>query len=91
MPFRYSTDDHSGLTGAQLGQIENGKLVLFGQPLVTTDRARSPVKPYRGGHPPLACPYLSWGTTRSPSFSSLPSSAVKSFSAAISYTPTSPL
>ena len=51
VPFRYSATDHSGLSGAQLGQIENGKLVLFGQPLVTTARPRSPVTVYTGGQP----------------------------------------
>jgi hypothetical protein len=48
VPFRYTIADHSGLSGAQLGRIENGKLVLFGTPLVTTPQARSPVTAYAG-------------------------------------------
>ncbi len=48
VPFRYSAADHSGLSGAQLGQIENGKLQLLGQPLVTSASARSPVTAYQG-------------------------------------------
>jgi branched-chain amino acid transport system substrate-binding protein len=52
VPFRYSKPDHSGLSGAQLGRIENGRLVLFGQPLVTTARAKSPVTAYQGSQAP---------------------------------------
>ncbi len=48
VPFSYSSSDHSGLSGAQLGQIEDGQLSLFGQPMVTTSRSRSPVRPYSG-------------------------------------------
>jgi ABC-type branched-subunit amino acid transport system substrate-binding protein len=35
VPLRYSEGDHSGYGGEQLGHIENGQLVLDGQPLVT--------------------------------------------------------
>lgn len=48
VPFNYSITDHGGLSGAQLGRIENGKLALFGTPLVTTSKAGSPVKAYAG-------------------------------------------
>jgi ABC-type branched-subunit amino acid transport system substrate-binding protein len=46
VPFSYSSHDHSGLSGAQLGQIENGKLVLLGQPLTTTAGPKAAITPY---------------------------------------------
>ena len=46
VPFSYSSHDHSGLSGAQLGQIENGKLVLLGQPLTTTAGPEAAITPY---------------------------------------------
>ncbi|HZU60620.1 MAG TPA: hypothetical protein VE983_06610, partial [Solirubrobacteraceae bacterium] len=49
VPLQYSPTDHAGFRGAQLGQIQNGKLVLFGQPLTTTDRPGSPITVYGGG------------------------------------------
>ncbi len=51
VPFRFSTTDHGGWAGGQIGQIRNGKLVLFGQPLITTPAATSPVTPYTGTQP----------------------------------------
>jgi len=49
VPFQYSRRDHGGFRGAQLGQIQNGRVVLFGQPLTTTDRSGSPVAVYGRG------------------------------------------
>jgi branched-chain amino acid transport system substrate-binding protein len=46
VPFSYSSQDHSGLSGAQLGKIAKGKLVLFGQPLTTTARPGAAITPY---------------------------------------------
>ena len=51
VPLHYSTSDHSGFMGAQLGLIQNGHLVLFGSPLTTTSRAGSPVVSYAGSQP----------------------------------------
>lgn len=51
VPLRYSTTDHSGFTGTQMGRIDNGRLVLFGSPMVTTSSAGSPVIPYHGRQP----------------------------------------
>jgi ABC-type branched-subunit amino acid transport system substrate-binding protein len=44
VPFRYSADSHAGYTGAQVGKIENGALVVEGDPL-TTDDASGEIKP----------------------------------------------
>ena len=51
VPFRFSSSDHGGWGGAQIGQIRNGKLVLFGQPLTTTPAAGSPITPFTGSQP----------------------------------------
>ena len=33
VPFRYSTTDHGGFSGAEMGMIKNGQIVLSGGPL----------------------------------------------------------
>jgi branched-chain amino acid transport system substrate-binding protein len=48
VPFRYSTSDHGGYGGAQIGVVANGSIVLTGTPLTTTPDAASPVRPYTG-------------------------------------------
>jgi ABC-type branched-subunit amino acid transport system substrate-binding protein len=45
VPYRYSKDDHGGFGGVQIGHIENGKIKLIGQPMVT-DPASGPITPY---------------------------------------------
>ncbi|HEY3751935.1 MAG TPA: ABC transporter substrate-binding protein [Pseudonocardiaceae bacterium] len=45
VPYRYSTTDHSGFTGVQVGTIKSGVLVPTGTPL-TTDDAGGPITPY---------------------------------------------
>jgi len=45
VPFRYSADSHAGYTGAQVGKIENGALVVDGDPM-TTDDASGEISPY---------------------------------------------
>jgi ABC-type branched-subunit amino acid transport system substrate-binding protein len=45
VPFRYSADSHAGYTGAQIGTIENGALVVKGDP-VTTDDAGGDITPH---------------------------------------------
>jgi branched-chain amino acid transport system substrate-binding protein len=51
VPFRYSTSDHGGYGGAEMGQIRGGKLVLFGGPLTTDPTSSSPITPYSGTQP----------------------------------------
>jgi hypothetical protein len=46
VPFRYSSSDHGGYSGVEMGQIRNGQIVLFGGPLTTDPTASSPLTPY---------------------------------------------
>ncbi|MBO0731836.1 MAG: ABC transporter substrate-binding protein, partial [Acidimicrobiaceae bacterium] len=52
VPFRYSRTDHSGYAGAEMGKIQNGKIVLFGNPLTTDASPHGPVRPYAAHTPP---------------------------------------
>jgi ABC-type branched-subunit amino acid transport system substrate-binding protein len=52
VPFRYSTTDHGGFAGVQMGQIRGGKIVLFGNALRTDPSPRSPIRPYPTLTPP---------------------------------------
>jgi ABC-type branched-subunit amino acid transport system substrate-binding protein len=51
VPFRYSTTDHGGYGGAELGQIRHGNIVLFGGPVTTTPEAGTPITPYTTPQP----------------------------------------
>ena len=51
VPFRYSATEHGGYGGAELGQVRNGKIVLFGGPLTSDPTASSPITPYSGSQP----------------------------------------
>ena len=51
MPFRYSTTEHGGYGGAEIGQVRNGKIVLFGGPLTTDPTAAGAITPYTGTPP----------------------------------------
>ena len=51
VPFRYTTSEHGGYGGAELGQVRNGKIVLFGGPLTTQPTAGTPITPYTGTQP----------------------------------------
>ena len=51
VPFRYSTTVHGGYGGAEMGQIRNGKIVLFGGPLVTEPTTGSAITPYTTQQP----------------------------------------
>src|SRR6185312_8298365 len=42
VPYRYGGNQHGGFGGAEMGKIQNGKIVLFGGPLTTTPAAGSP-------------------------------------------------
>ena len=45
VPFAYSSDDHSGMTGVQIGVIKGLAIKLQGTPLVTDDGS-GPITPY---------------------------------------------
>jgi ABC-type branched-subunit amino acid transport system substrate-binding protein len=51
VPFRYTQTEHGGYGGAEIGQVRNGKIVLFGGPLTTDPTAGSPITPYTGTPP----------------------------------------
>ena len=51
VPFRYSTTQHGGYGGAEMGQVRNGKIVLFGGPLTTDPTKGSPITPYTTQQP----------------------------------------
>ncbi len=50
VPFRYSTTQHGGFGGAEMGQVRGGKIVLFGGPQVT-DPGSGAITPYTGTQP----------------------------------------
>ena len=52
VPFRYNGDQHGGFGGAEMGKIQNGKIVLFGGPLTTSPAAGTPITPYTTAQPP---------------------------------------
>jgi ABC-type branched-subunit amino acid transport system substrate-binding protein len=51
VPFRYSKSVHGGYGGAEMGQVRNGQIVLFGGPLVTEPTAGSAITPYTTAQP----------------------------------------
>jgi branched-chain amino acid transport system substrate-binding protein len=51
VPYRYSTTDHGGFAGAEIGQIRQGKIVLFGGPQTTTPTPTTPITPYKTPQP----------------------------------------
>jgi len=51
VPFRYSTSDHGGYGGAEIGMVKNGDIVLSGGPLTTTPESGSAITPYSGSQP----------------------------------------
>jgi ABC-type branched-subunit amino acid transport system substrate-binding protein len=51
VPFRYSKTEHGGYGGAEMGQVRNGKIVLFGGPLVTDEATGTPITPYTTPQP----------------------------------------
>jgi ABC-type branched-subunit amino acid transport system substrate-binding protein len=51
VPFRYTTTDHGGYSGTQIGHIKNGKIVLTGTPLTTTPDPNTPITPYTTTQP----------------------------------------
>jgi ABC-type branched-subunit amino acid transport system substrate-binding protein len=51
VPYRYSKSEHGGYGGVEMGQVRNGKIVLFGGPLVTEPTAGAPITPYTTAQP----------------------------------------
>jgi len=51
VPFRYSTTQHGGYGGAEIGQVRGGKIVLFGGPMTTDPSPSSPITPYSASQP----------------------------------------
>jgi ABC-type branched-subunit amino acid transport system substrate-binding protein len=51
VPFRYSSSVHGGYGGVEMGQVRNGKIALFGGPLVTEPTASSPITQYTTAQP----------------------------------------
>jgi branched-chain amino acid transport system substrate-binding protein len=51
VPFRYTATEHGGYDGAEIGQIRQGKVVLFGGPLTTDPSATGAITPYSGQQP----------------------------------------
>jgi hypothetical protein len=51
VPYRYSTTQHGGFGGTEMGKVQNGKIVLFGGPLTTDPSASGAIKPYSGTQP----------------------------------------
>jgi ABC-type branched-subunit amino acid transport system substrate-binding protein len=47
-PYAYSSTSHFGITGAYIGEIENGVLVQEGSVLITDTTASGPITPYTG-------------------------------------------
>ena len=51
VPFRYNKTDHGGFSGAEVGQVRHGKIVLFGGPLTTTPDPGTPITRYTTPQP----------------------------------------
>ena len=51
VPYRYGGSEHGGFSGVEMGQVRNGKIVLFGGPLTTQPTAGSAITPYSGTQP----------------------------------------
>jgi ABC-type branched-subunit amino acid transport system substrate-binding protein len=51
VPFRYSSTDHGGYDGVQMGRVEGGKIVLFGPKLRTEPTSGAPITTYTGTQP----------------------------------------
>jgi ABC-type branched-subunit amino acid transport system substrate-binding protein len=51
VPYRYGGNEHGGFSGVEMGQVRNGKIVLFGGPLTTQPTAGTPITPYTGAQP----------------------------------------
>ena len=64
-PFAYSSTDHSGVTGAYIGVIQNGVIVQEGPVLTTDTSATGPISTYTGTEQspqPAASPHPDTGS-----------------------------
>jgi ABC-type branched-subunit amino acid transport system substrate-binding protein len=52
VPFRYSTSEHGGYAGVEIGKVVNGKIILSGGPLITSPSASGPITPYTKAQAP---------------------------------------
>jgi ABC-type branched-subunit amino acid transport system substrate-binding protein len=48
VPYRYSSSDHGGFAGAEIGKVTNGQIVLSGGPLTTDPSASGAITPFSG-------------------------------------------
>jgi ABC-type branched-subunit amino acid transport system substrate-binding protein len=51
VPFRYTTTQHGGYGGAEIGKIQGGKIVLSGGPLTTDPTPSGAITPYTTSQP----------------------------------------
>lgn len=51
VPFRYSTTQHGGYAGAEIGQLKGGQIVLSGGPKTTDPTPSGPITPYTATQP----------------------------------------
>ncbi len=51
VPFRYTTTEHGGYGGAEIGQVRGGQIVLTGGPLTTDPTASGAITPYTATQP----------------------------------------
>jgi ABC-type branched-subunit amino acid transport system substrate-binding protein len=52
VPFRYTTTQHGGYAGAEIGQVKNGKIVLSGGPLTSDPTPTGAITPYTTAQAP---------------------------------------
>jgi ABC-type branched-subunit amino acid transport system substrate-binding protein len=51
VPFRFSSSDHGGFSGAEMAKVSGGKIVPIGSPLVTDPTPTGAITPYTGTQP----------------------------------------
>ena len=51
VPYRYSSSDHGGFAGVEVGKVTNGQIVLSGGPLTTDPSATGAITPYTTAQP----------------------------------------
>ena len=51
VPFRFSTSDHGGYSGAEMAKVSGGKIVAIGSPLVTDPTPTGAITPFTGTQP----------------------------------------
>jgi hypothetical protein len=51
VPFRYTTTEHGGYGGIEMGRVVNGRILLTGKPIVTDPTPTGPILRYAGTEP----------------------------------------